>query len=66
MCPADTYLSKTENEKLDFAQFPSEELIRKLAVALEADEVEEDGERRHYHSACADRQNEFTSLSSGS
>jgi HTH-type transcriptional regulator, competence development regulator len=35
-----TYLSKIENERLDFAQFPSEELIRKLAAALEADEDE--------------------------
>jgi transcriptional regulator with XRE-family HTH domain len=35
-----TYLSKIENERLDFAQFPSEELIRKLAAALEADEGE--------------------------
>lgn len=35
-----TYLSKIENEKLDFAQFPSEDLIRKLAVALDADEDE--------------------------
>lgn len=35
-----TYLSKIENERLDFAQFPSEELICKLAVALEADEDE--------------------------
>jgi transcriptional regulator with XRE-family HTH domain len=32
-----TDLSKIENEKLDFAQFPSEELIRKLAAALDAD-----------------------------
>jgi len=32
-----TYLSKIESEKLDFAQYPSEELIRKLASALEAD-----------------------------
>lgn len=32
-----TYLSKVESEKLDFAQYPSEELIRKLATALEAD-----------------------------
>jgi HTH-type transcriptional regulator, competence development regulator len=30
-------LSKVESEKLDFAQYPSEELIRKLAKALEAD-----------------------------
>ncbi len=35
-----TYLSKIENERLDFAQFPSEELICKLAIALEADEDE--------------------------
>jgi transcriptional regulator with XRE-family HTH domain len=35
-----TYISKIENEKLDFAQFPGEELIRKLAAALEADEDE--------------------------
>jgi len=35
-----TYLSKIENERLDFAQFPSEELIRKLAKALAADEDE--------------------------
>ena len=32
-----TYLSKVESEKLDFAPYPSEELIRKLAKALEAD-----------------------------
>ena len=32
-----TYLSKIENEKLDFAQFPSEPLIRNLADALDAD-----------------------------
>ena len=35
-----TYLSKIENERLDFAQFPSEELIFKLAAALETDEDE--------------------------
>jgi len=35
-----TYLSKIENERLDFAQFPSEELICKLATALETDEDE--------------------------
>lgn len=35
-----TYISKIENEKLDFAQFPGEELICKLAKALEADEDE--------------------------
>lgn len=32
-----TYLSKIENEKLDFAQYPSEDLIRKLAAVLDAD-----------------------------
>lgn len=32
-----TYLSKVENEKLDFAQFPSEDLIRKLSAALDGD-----------------------------
>ena len=32
-----TYVSKIENEKLDFAQYPSEDLILKLAEALEAD-----------------------------
>jgi len=32
-----TYLSKIENERLDFAQFPSEDLIRRLAKALESD-----------------------------
>ena len=35
-----TYLSKVESEKLDFAQYPSEDLIRKLAKALGADEDE--------------------------
>lgn len=35
-----TYISKIENEKLDFAQFPGEELIRRLAKALDADEDE--------------------------
>jgi hypothetical protein len=35
-----TYLSRVENERLDFAQFPSEELIRGLAKALDADEDE--------------------------
>jgi len=35
-----TYLSKVESEKLDFALYPGEELVRKLAVALEADETE--------------------------
>ena len=32
-----TYISKIENEKLDFGDYPSEELILKLAKALEAD-----------------------------
>src|SRR3954451_14211162 len=32
-----TYISKIENERLDFADYPSEELILKLAKALEAD-----------------------------
>jgi transcriptional regulator with XRE-family HTH domain len=35
-----TYLSKVESERLDFAQYPSEELIRRLAKALGADEDE--------------------------
>src|SRR5437588_13010886 len=35
-----TYLSKIENEKLDFGDYPSEEMIRKLAKALDADEDE--------------------------
>ena len=35
-----TYISRVENEKLDFGDYPSEELIRKLAKALETDEGE--------------------------
>lgn len=35
-----TYISRVENEKLDFGDYPSEDLIRKLAKALEADEGE--------------------------
>src|SRR5256885_2201663 len=35
-----TYLSKIESESLDFAQYPSEDIIRKLAKALDADEDE--------------------------
>lgn len=35
-----TYLSKIENEKLDFADYPSEEMICKLSRALDADEDE--------------------------
>ena len=34
------YLSKVENERLDFVDYPSEELIRKLSTALAADEDE--------------------------
>ena len=33
-----TYVSKIENEKLDFGDYPSEQLICKIAVALEADQ----------------------------
>lgn len=32
-----TYLSKIENDRVDFAAFPSEDTIRKLAKVLEAD-----------------------------
>lgn len=32
-----TYISKIENEKLDFGDYPSEDMIAKLALALEAD-----------------------------
>jgi transcriptional regulator with XRE-family HTH domain len=32
-----TYISKIENEKLDFGDYPSEDLIRKLAKSLVAD-----------------------------
>jgi transcriptional regulator with XRE-family HTH domain len=35
-----TYISKVENEKLDFGDYPSEELICKLARALDVDEDE--------------------------
>ena len=34
------YLSKVENEKLDFGDFPSEVLIKKLAEVLNGDESE--------------------------
>jgi len=36
-----TYLSKIENAKLDFSEYPSEKLIRKLALVLggEVDEL---------------------------
>src|SRR5947209_15667910 len=35
-----TYLSKIENHKLDFGDYPGEGLIRKLAKVLRADEDE--------------------------
>src|SRR3954468_19840616 len=35
-----TYISKVENGKLDFGDYPSEELICKLARALDVDEDE--------------------------
>src|SRR5438105_874748 len=35
-----TYVSKIENHQLDFGEYPSDELIRKLAKALDADEDE--------------------------
>jgi transcriptional regulator with XRE-family HTH domain len=35
-----TYISKIENEKLDFGDYPSEAMIHKLAEALDADEDE--------------------------
>jgi transcriptional regulator with XRE-family HTH domain len=35
-----TYISKIENHKLDFGEFPSEELICKLVKVLEASEDE--------------------------
>ena len=35
-----TYVSKVESGKLDFALYPGEELVRKLAVALDGDETE--------------------------
>ena len=35
-----TYLSRCETGTLDFAQYPSEDLILKLAKALEADQDE--------------------------
>src|SRR4051812_43299102 len=35
-----TYLSKIENDRLNQSQFPSEELIHKLAEALGADQDE--------------------------
>ncbi len=35
-----TYLSKVERGRLDFGEVPSASLIRRLALALDADEVE--------------------------
>ncbi len=35
-----SYISKVENEKLHFGDFPSEKFIHKLAVELKADEDE--------------------------
>ena len=35
-----SYISKIENERLDFGDYPSEKLIRKLAKALDADDDE--------------------------
>jgi transcriptional regulator with XRE-family HTH domain len=35
-----TYISKVENGKLDFGDYPSEDLILRLAAALDADEEE--------------------------
>jgi transcriptional regulator with XRE-family HTH domain len=35
-----TYLSRVENERLNFGQYPSDALIHRLADALEADEEE--------------------------
>lgn len=35
-----TYVSKVESGKLDFALYPGEDLVRRIAAALEADETE--------------------------
>lgn len=35
-----TYVSKIENHQLDFGDYPSDDLVRKLAKALDADEDE--------------------------
>ena len=35
-----TYVSKIENEKLDFGDYPSEDLICKMAAAIDTDEDE--------------------------
>jgi HTH-type transcriptional regulator, competence development regulator len=35
-----TYISKIENHRLDFGDYPSEDVIEKIAVALDADATE--------------------------
>lgn len=35
-----TYISKIENHQLDFGEYPSDDLIRRLAKVLDADEDE--------------------------
>lgn len=35
-----TYISKIENQRLDFGEYPSEAMIHKLAEALDANETE--------------------------
>jgi hypothetical protein len=35
-----TYVSEIENHQLDFGEYPSDDLIRKLAKALDANEDE--------------------------
>jgi len=37
---SDAYLSKVENHRLDFGEFPSEKLIHKLADMLDGNETE--------------------------
>ena len=37
---SDTYVSKVENERLHFGDYPSEKFIHKLAEVLDADEDE--------------------------
>lgn len=37
---SDAYLSKVENQRLDYGEFPSEKLIHKLAHTLDANETE--------------------------
>lgn len=40
VCVGFTYLSRVENERLNFGDYPSDALIHRLADALEADEEE--------------------------